>query len=98
MSVVSVSELKNRLSHYLRLVAAGEPVFVRSRDRIVARLEPVREGEASMGDDAAWLQELERRGTLRPAARPITADWLERRPRVEADLVQAILDERAAGR
>lgn len=37
---VSVRELKNRLSEYLRLVAAGEEVIVTSHKREVARLVP----------------------------------------------------------
>jgi prevent-host-death family protein len=39
---VSVRELKNRLSEYLRRVAAGEEVVVTSRGKAVARLSPPR--------------------------------------------------------
>ena len=40
---VSVRDLKEHLSHYLRAVQAGEAVLVTSHNRPVARIEPVRE-------------------------------------------------------
>ena len=40
MSVVKVSELKNGLSHYLRLVRRGESVLVSDRNRVIARIDP----------------------------------------------------------
>jgi prevent-host-death family protein len=38
MQEVNISELKARLSHYVRLVEKGEEVLVKDRDRPVARL------------------------------------------------------------
>jgi len=38
MQEVNISELKARLSHYLRLAESGEEVLVKDRDRPVARL------------------------------------------------------------
>lgn len=38
MKAVAVKELKNRLSHYLREVAAGEVVLVTDRGKVVAEL------------------------------------------------------------
>lgn len=46
MTTVGVRELKNRLSHYLRLVRSGEHVLVTDRGEVVAELAPPREGEA----------------------------------------------------
>ena len=37
---VSVAELKNRLSHYLRSVQQGEELVIKNRDAAVARLVP----------------------------------------------------------
>jgi|HubBroStandDraft_1064217.scaffolds.fasta_scaffold1744021_1 prevent-host-death family protein len=38
MREVKITELKARLSHYLRLAESGEEVLVKDRDRPVARL------------------------------------------------------------
>ena len=40
MRTVGIKVLKNRLSEYLRLVAAGETILVTDRDRVVAELRP----------------------------------------------------------
>lgn len=96
-SLVKVSELKNRLSHYLRRVRGGATLLVCDRDRVIARLEPADDGDAAT-DDAAWIADLERRGTLRRATATLPRTWLSRRPKVRADVVRALLDERDEGR
>lgn len=96
-SLVKVSDLKNRLSHHLRRVRAGATLLVCDRDRVIARLEPVNDGDAT-ADDAAWIADLERRGTLRRAETALTRTWLARRPKVRADVVGTLLDERDQGR
>ena len=40
MRAVGIKVLKNRLSEYVRLAAAGENVLVTDRDRVVAQLGP----------------------------------------------------------
>jgi antitoxin (DNA-binding transcriptional repressor) of toxin-antitoxin stability system len=98
MSTVNVSELKNRLSHYLRLVRRGETVIVRDRDRVIARIEPAG-GAATVGSgDGPWLDELERRGTIRRGSGSLPGQWLAKRPEVGADVVTALLEEREDGR
>ena len=96
--VVKISELKSRLSEYLRRVRGGEVLLVCDRDQIVARIEPAggrgREGD----DDARWLSELERRGTIRRAVASLPRGWLARRPKIRADVVAALLAERTDGR
>lgn len=98
MSVVKVSDLKNRLSHYLRLVRGGESVLVTDRDRVIARIEPAGESAAAESDEGRWLDDLERRGAIRRGHGKLPRGWLQRRPRVEADLVGSLLDERRTGR
>jgi antitoxin (DNA-binding transcriptional repressor) of toxin-antitoxin stability system len=100
MRAVNVAELKNRLSHYLRIVRRGQPILVRDRDRVIARIEPAGgpEPTASQGEEAARLADLEARGVIRRGRGRITADLLARRPRVEADVVGAVLREREEGR
>ena len=53
MKAVAVRELKNRLSAYLREVAAGEVVLVTDRGRVVAELRrPTVEGLQSPAEQA----------------------------------------------
>lgn len=93
MKSVNVAELKNRLSHYLRLVRRGEAILVRDREQVIARLEPAGDAAAS-GTDAELLAALERKGAVRRARGAIDEELLERRPRVKADVVGALLKER----
>jgi antitoxin (DNA-binding transcriptional repressor) of toxin-antitoxin stability system len=62
---VGLKVLKNKLSEYVRLAAAGETVLVTDRDRVVAELGPPREGRAEWLADAQ-LAALVRDGVLRP--------------------------------
>lgn len=98
MHEVNISELKNRLSHYLRIVRRGESVLVLDRRRVIARIEPVRDPASLSGDDDRRAAGLERRGILRRARGRLTRAWLERAPRIEADAVQELLGERREGR
>ncbi len=98
MTTVNIAELKNRLSHYLRIVRRGQPILVRDRDRVIARIEPAGERGAPAGDDVERLADLEARGILRRGHGRITPDLLARRPKVKADVVAALLHEREHGR
>lgn len=40
MRAIGIRELKNKLSHYVRLVEAGESVLVTDRGTVVAELRP----------------------------------------------------------
>jgi prevent-host-death family protein len=95
---VKVSDLKNRLSHYLRLVRRGESVLVSDRDRVIARIEPAGDLTSTGTDDARWLDDLERRGVVRRGAGKVPRGWLGRRPKMKTDIVGALLDERREGR
>ncbi len=99
MKLVNIAELKNRLGFYLRAVRRGEPVLVRDRDRVIARIEPAGERAAAGGIGEERLAELERRGILRPGRGRITREILARRvrPRRPADAVSALLREREEG-
>jgi hypothetical protein len=65
---------------------------------VIARLEPAGGSVPPAQDDASWLDELERRGTIRRATATLPRGWLARRPKLEADVVAALLDERNQGR
>lgn len=98
MAQAKISELKNRLSHYLERVRRGESILVLDRDRVIARIEPAGRARGESTDDARWLDDLERRGVVRRGGAPLPRGWLSRRPKLKADLVRALLDERAEGR
>ena len=98
MEPVNISELKNRLSHYLREVRRGASILISDRDRVIARIDPVGPEGAMTGGDDAWLRELELRRTIRRAQQPLSADWLTQRPHVSADVLATLLEERADGR
>jgi antitoxin (DNA-binding transcriptional repressor) of toxin-antitoxin stability system len=70
----TISELKNRLSAYLKKVRAGHSVLILDRDQPVAKLEAVVGGTAH-DDKLARLERagLIRRGTSRPALEALRA-------------------------
>ena len=72
MEKVTISELKNRLSAYLKKVQAGQTVIVFDRDRPVARIEQVG-GIADCDDRVARL---ERTGVVLRAKNPLPLDVL----------------------
>jgi antitoxin (DNA-binding transcriptional repressor) of toxin-antitoxin stability system len=98
VKTVKIAELKNRLSYYLRRVQQGESILVCDRDRVIARIERVAAGAALPASDADWLDRLERRGAIRRGTGNISRKWLAARPDVGADVVAALLEERAEGR
>ena len=76
MRAVGIKALKNKLSEYVRLAAAGEIVLV-TTGRIVAELRAPSAGRAEMAPDAL-LAAAVRRGlitlpTLPPGPLPVTA-------------------------
>ena len=88
MKTAAVTELKNRLSHYLRLVARGESVTILDRGRPVARL-------IRIDADDAEIESLVASGLARPPLAPLPKDFLTRRlPRPKASVQRALLDDR----
>jgi len=69
MRAVGVKVLKNKLSEYVRLAAAGETVLIADRDRVVAQLGPPDAGRSNEVADAL-LADAVRRGLVTPAALP----------------------------
>ncbi len=98
MKVVYVSNLKARLSEFLRLVKSGETVLVTERGRPVAMLAPV--GESHPLNQDPRLQALVASGLIRPPQAAVAADFPDR-PRPadpEGRLLKALLQERTEGR
>ena len=69
MRAVGIKTLKNRLSEYVRLAAAGETVLISDRDRVVAQLGPPAATRSSAVADAL-LADAVRQGLITPAALP----------------------------
>src|SRR5208337_2556414 len=66
MRSVGLKVLKNKLSEYVRLAAAGETVLVTDRDRVVAEIVPPQSGRSPLLADA-MVAEAVREGWLTPA-------------------------------
>jgi antitoxin (DNA-binding transcriptional repressor) of toxin-antitoxin stability system len=69
MRAVGIKTLKNRLSEYVRLAAAGETVLISDRDQVVAQLGPPAATRSSAVADAL-LADAVRQGLITPAALP----------------------------
>lgn len=76
MKSVGIKNLKDKLSEYVRLAAAGETILVTDRDQVVAELVPPRENRSPILADAL-LAEAVRKGWITPpsitSAAPLTA-------------------------
>jgi prevent-host-death family protein len=88
MKTASVTDLKNRLSHYLRLVARGEGVAILDRGRPVARVSRVETGDAE-------IDALVASGLARAPVAALPKDFLTRRlPRPKVSVQRALLEDR----
>jgi prevent-host-death family protein len=88
MKIAAVTDLKNRLSHYLRLVARGESVTILDRGRPVAQLTRVAAEDSELASLIAS-------GLARPASAPLPKDFLTRKlPRAKVSVQQALLEDR----
>ena len=95
MEKATISELKNRLSEYLKKVRAGHTVLIFDRDQPVARLERVTGGAQSEGR----LARLERAGLLRRGRNDTPLKALRAAvPKAKRSVTQALLEERREGR
>lgn len=95
MEKATISEIKNRLSAYLKKVKAGQSILILDRDQPVARLERV---ERERHPDDRLLR-LERAGLIRRASQPIPIKVLKGpAPTAKAGVLQALVEERREGR
>jgi prevent-host-death family protein len=95
MKKVSISELKSKLSQYLRYVKNGERVVVVDRNQPVAYLTPIHAGEKS---SAEHLADLERRGIIRRGSGQPIKDYPYPSGDKESGVLAALLEERRSGR
>lgn len=95
MEKATISQVKNRLSAYLRKVRAGETVLILDRDQPVAVIEGVRDIERT--DER--LARLESKGLIRRATEPLDTKSLRTEPIEGGETVlEALLEERREGR
>jgi prevent-host-death family protein len=96
MRSVGIRQLKDRLSEYVRLAAAGEVVLVTDRDRPVARLVPATEADRRLADHP--LAELIRQGLATPATIAPGTPLPPRHPCISFEQLMRDLDEDRADR
>jgi len=81
MRTVGLKILKNKLSEYVRLAAAGETVVITDRSRVVAEIGPPRraggESVIERGVREGWLKPAKRPFQPLPPRRPIPGYTLE---------------------
>lgn len=95
MEKATISQLKNRLSAYLKKVRAGDTVLILDRDEPIARIERVTPSERPEGR----LTRLERSGLLRRSSATLSLEELRAPvPRPERSVVEALVEERREGR
>ncbi|MGH9320782.1 MAG: type II toxin-antitoxin system Phd/YefM family antitoxin [Vicinamibacteria bacterium] len=95
MKKASISELKNRLSAYLKEVRSGETILILDRNQPIARIERV-SGDAH---PEGALDRLERAGLIRRATVRLPIKLLRSNaPKSKASVVQALLQERRESR
>ncbi|HAK96561.1 MAG TPA: hypothetical protein DCM87_16615 [Planctomycetes bacterium] len=90
MRQVTVTELKNKLSAYLRLVKKGHTLEVLERSVPVARIEP-----AAAPSGAALIEQLAREGIAVPARTRPRKDFFKKPPLpCTADAAKVLIEER----
>lgn len=95
METATISQVKNRLSAYLKLVRAGQTVLILDRNEPVARLERVE--AANHPEDR--LARLARAGLVRRGRGPVAVDVLRQAPPgAGSGVLEALLEERRQGR
>jgi prevent-host-death family protein len=94
MKTVSISELKTSLSRYLDTVRQGGEVVITDRGRPIARLSPVEGAKASEGLRASLVRE----GILSPPRKRRTRLTAPPAEGASAQVLAALLEERAKGR
>ena len=97
MERVSISELKDQLSVYLKKVRDGQTVVVTDRNKPVAQLTPIPKSES----ESERIERLVAMGVLiRPKGPPISIEEIRRMRPVApgAGVLEALLEERREGR
>ena len=105
MIQANISEVKNRLSYYLKLVKGGEQVEILDRKTPVARIVQISTIHETGEKSSAWILEARGLGLVVPPSKgPLDPELLEKdlapgiSQRKESGILQALLEERQSGR
>ena len=88
---VTVRELKNRLSEFLRKVQAGESLVVTDHGRAVARIESIHQGRLTPAQRLALMAEA---GELTPPRRQRPLEWTKPTKVRGRPLSETLLEDR----
>lgn len=103
MIKANIAQLKNRLSHYLRLVKGGEVIEVIDRKTPLARIIGIGDIH-DLEKGASWVKEICDLGiVMPPKKREVPSDFSDLGHVVSSDgnvcgVLEALLDERSTGR
>ena len=99
---VKISELRNQLSRYLRVVRNGGSVEVMDRDKPVALLCPAKAAVRGRGQPTeearAFFEEQVKLGVLKKGTGKLPPELLSRAPPGKPGTLAALLEERREGR
>ena len=100
----NISDIKNRLSHYLRLVRGGEQVEILDRNTPLARIIHVSQIGANE-TDVPWIDEVVRLGIVTPPRAELGAserlsdlEPIASESKMKPGVLAALLAERGEGR
>jgi prevent-host-death family protein len=97
MRSVGLKILKNKLSEYVRMAAAGETVLITDRNRVVAEIVPPQPSHRSVTEDA-FIARGVREGWLTPAKIPPGSPLPPRKPVMSFEELMADLERDRADR
>ena len=104
MIQVNISEIKNRLSHYLRLVRGGEQIEILDRNTPLARMIHVSQADTE-NNETPWIKEMEGLGIVTPPKKKgfppellVREKVILAREKDEPAVLKALLKERRTGR
>lgn len=105
MIQANISEVKNRLSYYLRLVRGGEQVEILDRKRPLARIVHIASIQGGGENSSPWIEEARDLGLVTsPMKGPVNPALFKKdlipaiKGSKETGVLQALLDERDGGR
>jgi len=104
MIQVNISEIKNRLSYYLRLVRGGEQIEILDRKTPLARIIHISQADAQ-DTETPWIKEMEQLGIVTPPKKKGFPPKLLAKEELiltgkkdKASVLKALLEERNTGR
>ena len=99
MKKAKISDIKAKLSEYLRIVATGEEILVINHGRPVAKIVPLRSDKDEKSHEE-WFEECVRDGKIRAGKEKLPAGfWDKPRPEDKDGVaLKILLEDRRDGR